>query len=98
MNYYINAAALQVVPDGDLPRGYYTYRVAVILKGKELDLANMLRIFAPHRGNAIGIAWDEVPGAEAYRVYRRIGNEDTEGSVDISDSTFFYDTGYIEFS
>ena len=97
MNYYINAAALQVVSDGDLPRGYYTYRVAVILKGKELDLANMLRIFAPHRGNTIGIAWDEVPGAEAYRVYRR-ANDELEGSILIDSPAFFYDNGLIEFA
>jgi len=87
---------LQVLGDGSLPRGYYWYRVVAILPDCELDLANTLRVYAPFRGNSIGLFWDEVPGAETYRVIRRRDDEE-EGSILVSSPAFFHDTGIQEF-
>ena len=88
---------LQVLDDGSLPQGYYCYRVVAILSGSQLDLSNMLNVWAPHSGNSIGIFWDEVPGATAYRVYRREGDGE-EGSILVPPPAFFYDNGLIEFT
>ena len=86
----------QVMDEGSLPGGYYWYRVVAILPGCELDLANTLRVYAPYRGNSIGIFWDEVPGAKAYRVFRGSDDEE-EGSILISAPAFFHDNGLIQF-
>lgn len=94
--YRLDISSLQVLPDGELPPGYYTYRVGAILPSGEVDLANSLKVFAKYRGNSIGIFWDEVPGAEAYRVYRRSGSE-LEGSILVDPPAFFHDNGLIEF-
>ena len=94
--FRIDPTQLQVVPDGALPRGYYTYRVTAVLPLGELDLANMLRVYAPYRENSIGIFWDAVPGAEAYRVYRR-GDDEEEGSILVNAPAFFHDNGLIQF-
>jgi len=95
-DFRIDPAQLQVVPDGELPKGYYWYRVRAILPDGELDLANTLRVFASYRGNSIGIFWDEVPGATAYRVYRG-GDDGEEGSILIDPPAFFHDNGLIQF-
>ena len=94
--FRIDATQLRVLPDGNLPRGYYWYRVAAVLPGGELDLANTLKVYAPYRLNTVGIFWDEVPGAETYRVYRRAENEG-EGSILIDSPAFFHDNGLIQF-
>lgn len=94
--FRIDPAQLQVVAEGSLPRGYYTYRVVAILPTGELDLANTLRVYAPYRGNSIGIFWDDVPGAKTYRVYRG-GDDGVEGSILISAPAFFHDNGLIQF-
>jgi len=94
--FRLDVTKLQVIDTGSLSGGYYYYRVAAILSNGEVDLANTLKVFAPYRGNSIGIFWDEVPGAEAYRVYRRRDSE-AEGSILIVPPAFFYDTGVQEF-
>lgn len=94
--YKLDVTQLQVLPDGELPGGTYWYRVVAVLPDGEVDLANCLRIFAQYRWNSIGIAWDEVPGAEAYRVHRR-GSDGIEGSITVSPPAFFHDNGLIEF-
>jgi len=99
MEYRIDVTQLQVLPDGNLPSGYYMYRVEAILSsGEVVDLANALYVFAKYRWNTIAIFWDEVPGAEAYRVYRRReGIDRGEGSLLIPPSSYFFDNGLIEF-
>ena len=93
--FYINSGALQVTPDGTLPGGYYWYRVTAILADGELDLANTLKVYAPHRANTIGIFWDDVPGAKTYRVFRRT-EDGGEGFILVDSPAFFFDTGVQE--
>jgi len=94
--YRIDPSQLRIMDEGSLPRGYYWYRVVAILSDGELDLANMLKCYAPYRGNSIGIFWDEVPEAEAYKVYRR-AEGGVEGSILIDGPAFFHDNGVVEF-
>lgn len=94
--FRLQPTQLQVMNDGSLPNGYYWYRVVAILPASEVDLANMLMVFAQYPGNSIGIFWDEVPGAKAYRVYRR-GVDGREGSILVDPPAFFHDNGLIEF-
>ena len=94
--YRLDVHRLQVSNDGWLPKGNYYYRVSAIVSGGNVDLANTLKVYAPHQDNSIGLFWDEVPDAEAYRVYRR-GEDGIEGSVLIAPPAFFYDNGMVVF-
>lgn len=94
--FQLDLGQLQIVPEGALSRGAYEYRVVAILPEIDLDLANTLRIVLPHRRNSVGIAWDEVPGAQEYRVIRR-GPDGREGSILVRPPAFFFDNGEIEF-
>lgn len=67
-----------------------------MLPSGEVDLANALKVHAKYQWNTIGIYWDDVPGADAYRVYRR-GSDGREGSILVSPPAFFHDNGLIEF-
>ena len=90
--FLLDISRLQVSADGFLPRGNYYYRVVAILSDGEVDLANTLKVYAPYEGTSIGIFWDDVPGAQAYRVYRR-GDDGMETSVLIDPPAFHYDNG-----
>jgi hypothetical protein len=94
--FSIDVAQTQILDDGNLKKGYYWYRVAAVLDGVELVLANTLMAWAPHRGNTVSLYWDDVPGAEAYRVYRR-SEDGREGSILVPAPAFFHDNGLIEF-
>ena len=95
--FRLDISQLQVLPDGELPSGTYFYRVVGILPdGDGVESVNSLKVFAGYRGNSIGIFWDDVPGAEAYRVYRR-GSDGREGSILISPPAYFFDNGLIQF-
>ena len=96
MECRIDPFRLQLLDDGALPRGYYWYWVVAILPDKELDLANTLKVYAPHRNNTVGLFWEEVSGAVDYRLFRR-AEDGEEGSILVGSPAFFYDNGMIEF-
>ena len=94
--YYIQADGLQIVDEGNLSTGYYTYFVqAILYDDTTVDLANSLRVFIRCNGSSIGICWDSVPNAESYRV-TRWDNDGNEGSLVVVVPSFF-DNGYIQF-
>lgn len=95
-DYRLDVSKLRVLPDGELPSGTYWYRVEALLPGGEVDLANVLKVFCPYRANSVSLFWDEVPGAEAFRIYRR-GSDGIEGSITVSPPAFFHDNGLISF-
>lgn len=95
--FWLDISQLQVMEDGFLPGGTYLYSVVAILPEGEVNLANSLKVHAPYHGNTIGIFWDDVPGAEAYRVIRR-GDDGVEGSILIDPPGFFHDNGLIQFN
>lgn len=94
--YRLDISQLRVVPDGFLPNGTYWYQVTAILPDGGMDLSNCLKVVAKYRWNSISIFWDEVPGATAYRVYRR-GVDGIGGSVLTNPPAFFHDNGLMEF-
>ena len=94
--FSIDVSQTQIMGDGNLSRGYYWYRVAAVLQRGELNFANTLKVWAPHRGNTVSLYWDIVPGVESYRVYRR-GEDGREGSILVPAPAFFHDNGLIEF-
>lgn len=95
MNYYINVGQLQVLPEGALDRGYYHYTVRAILENSTLDLANTLKVYASYPKNSVGLFWDPVPGAIAYQLFRRTG--DQVQSAMVYGPAYFFDTGHVEF-
>lgn len=94
--YKIDPYRLQRLPDGELPKGNYYYRVVAVLADAEVDLANTLKVYAPYTNNSLGIFWDSVPGALSYRLYRRV-EEGDEKFITVFDPAYFFDNGVAEF-
>lgn len=97
MNYFkIDPYRLQILPDGELKRGNYYYRVVADVGDTKIDLANTLKVYAPYAGNSIGIFWDDIPGALSYRLYRRIEGG-SEKYITTFGPAYFFDNGVVEF-
>jgi hypothetical protein len=95
--FWLDISQLQILEDGELPRGMYYYSVVALLPDSEVESANTLKIYCPNPGNTVGIFWDDVPGAVGYRVIRR-GSDGVEGSILIEPPAFFHDNGLIVFN
>lgn len=94
MEPVIRTEDIRVCDDGDLPYGFYFYKLTKIGHNGNETYANMVQVFAKNRGNTIHLFWDARQDSSLYRLYRGKTPHQFDGYFNVyPDDGYFCDTG-----
>jgi hypothetical protein len=95
MNTRIRTEDIRICDDGDLPYGFYFYKLTKLdHNGNEIELG-VIQVYAKYKGNSIHIFWDAIQDSGSYyRLYRGKSLHQFDGSFNVyPDDGYFCDNG-----